>query len=133
MRVIFSHFYNEEYLLPWWLSHHSKMFDHGVLINNHSTDRSVEICRQMVPTWDIVMSENTRFEAILCDFEIMKHEARFSGAWKIALNITEFIKSARSGSAGSYAVANRATAVHLAGAIMADGNPSHARFSHVRC
>lgn len=126
MRVIVSHFYNEEYLLPWWLSHHSKMFDHGVLINNHSTDRSVEICRQMVPTWDIVTSENTRFEAILCDFEVMKHEARFPGAWKIALTTTEFIKSANLEALESYAVANGATAVRLAGAIMADGDPSHA-------
>ena len=38
-------FYNEEYLLPWWLAHHTKLFDHGILINKGSTDRSVEICK----------------------------------------------------------------------------------------
>ncbi|MBJ3789276.1 glycosyltransferase family 2 protein, partial [Bacillus sp. OA1] len=44
-KTIISHFYNEEYLLPWWLMHHTKIFDHGILINRGSTDRSVEICK----------------------------------------------------------------------------------------
>ena len=43
--TVISHFYNEEYLLPWWLAHHTKLFDHGILINKGSTDRSVEICK----------------------------------------------------------------------------------------
>ena len=43
-------FYNEEYLLPWWLMHHTKIFDHGILINRGSTDRSVEICKLLAPT-----------------------------------------------------------------------------------
>ena len=33
MRVVVSHFFNEAYLLPWWLRHHRDVFDHGVLID----------------------------------------------------------------------------------------------------
>ncbi|MEW9106591.1 glycosyltransferase family 2 protein, partial [Paenibacillus sp.] len=51
MRILISHFYNEEYLLPWWLKHHAPLFDHGILINRGSTDRSVDICKQLVPHW----------------------------------------------------------------------------------
>lgn len=91
MKLIISHFFNEEYLLPWWLKHHRDRFDHGILIDYHSTDRSVEICRELVPGWDIVTSENHQFAALKCDFEVMKHEARYPDAWKIALNTTEFL------------------------------------------
>ena len=31
---LFSHIYNEEYLLPFWLNHHKNIFDHGVIIDN---------------------------------------------------------------------------------------------------
>ena len=36
-KTITAVFYNEEYLLPWWLMHHKQYFDHGVLINYAST------------------------------------------------------------------------------------------------
>lgn len=52
-KTIISHFYNEEYLLPWWLMHHTKIFDHGILINRGSTDRSVEICKLFAPNWEV--------------------------------------------------------------------------------
>ena len=90
-RVVISHFFNEAYLLPWWLEHHRQIFDHGVLIDWNSTDGSADICRQLAPGWEVVPSENAHFAAILCDFEVMKHEARFPDAWKIALNTTEFL------------------------------------------
>ncbi len=89
-RVVISHFFNEAYLLPWWLRHHREIFDHGVLIDCHSTDASVEICRELVPHWEIVPSENATFATLLRDFEVMKHEQRFPEAWKLALNTTEF-------------------------------------------
>ena len=89
-RVVVSHFFNEAYMLPWRLRHHREIFDHGVLIDYHSTDASVEICRELVPHWEIVPSENATFAARLCDFEVMKHEQRFPDAWKLALNTTEF-------------------------------------------
>ena len=53
-RVVISHFFNEAYLLPWWLEHHRQIFDHGVLIDWSSTDGSADICRQLVPGWEVV-------------------------------------------------------------------------------
>lgn len=87
--TVISHFYNEEYLLPWWLSHHVKIFDHGILIDYGSTDRSVEICRKLAPGWEVVRSKNSLFEASAVDEEVMSFERRISD-WKIALNTTEF-------------------------------------------
>src|SRR5262245_4413723 len=75
MRVVVSHFFNEAYLLPWWLRHHRDIFDHGVLIDRYSTDGSADICRELVPSWEVVRSETAQFEAIKCDFEVMKHDA----------------------------------------------------------
>lgn len=89
-RTIITHFYNEEYLLPWWLNHHKKYFDHGILIDYHSTDRSAEIIRDICPTWQIFKSINPDFQAHACDREVMIYEDQLSG-WKIALNVTEFL------------------------------------------
>ena len=44
--TVISGIYNEEYLLPFWLEHHRKIFDHGVIVDWHSTDRSLEIIRE---------------------------------------------------------------------------------------
>jgi hypothetical protein len=87
-KTIISHFYNEEYLLPWFLNHHKQMFDHGVMIDYHSTDRSVEIIKEICPTWDIVTSRNIDFQADNIDTEVMDIERQIDG-WKIALNVTE--------------------------------------------
>ena len=62
MKTVISHFYNEEYLLPFWLKHHKKYFDHGILINYHSTDKSVEIIKEICPDWEII---NTEYEEFL--------------------------------------------------------------------
>jgi len=90
MRTIIMHFYNEEYLLPWWLKHHKKYFDHGILIDYHSTDNSVEICKEICPTWEIVKTKNNDFNAIHVDREIMEIEKSIQG-WRIALTTTEFL------------------------------------------
>jgi hypothetical protein len=90
MKTLLSHFYNEEYLLPYWLKHHRQYFDHGILINYNSTDNSVNIIKELCPTWDIIDSVNSTFDAKLADIEIMEHESRVNG-FKISLNITEFI------------------------------------------
>ena len=58
MITVISHFFNEEYLLPFWLEHHSKIFDHGIMIDYCSTDRSVEIIRKFCPSWTIVKTQN---------------------------------------------------------------------------
>ena len=90
MTTLISHFYNEEYLLPWWLMHHTKLFDHGILINRSSTDRSVEICQQYAPHWEIRNSKVLEFDAIQVDHEVMDIEKEVTG-WKMTLNTTEFL------------------------------------------
>jgi hypothetical protein len=87
-KTLISHFYNEEYLLPWFLNHHKQIFDHGVMIDYHSNDRSVEIIKEICPTWDIVTSRNIDFQADNIDTEVMEIEKQIDG-WKIALNVTE--------------------------------------------
>ncbi|MGE7883583.1 glycosyltransferase family 2 protein [Bacillus sp. NPDC094077] len=88
--TLISHFYNEEYLLPWWLMHHTQLFDHGILINRGSTDRSVEICRQFAPHWEVRDSRVPEFDAILVDQEVIDIEKEVPG-WKMVLNTTEFL------------------------------------------
>jgi len=90
MRTVISHFYNEEYLLPWWLKHHVAMFDHGIMINHGSTDNSVDIVRQIAPHWHLVNTTLTDFDAFMTDLEVMNYEKNVPG-WKIALNVTEFL------------------------------------------
>ena len=90
MRTVICHFYNEAYLLPWWLKHHTKLFDHGVMIDHGSTDDSADIVRTLAPHWRLVRSRLTHFDAFLTDFEVMNYEQELPG-WKMALNVTEFL------------------------------------------
>lgn len=87
--TLISHFYNEEYLLPWWLNHHKKIFDDAVLINYGSTDNSVNIIKEICPDWRVVDSRNNHFDAELCDAEVLDYEREIKG-FTFALNITEF-------------------------------------------
>lgn len=90
--TIFTHFYNEEFLLPLWLTHHKKYFHYGVLIDYGSTDRSVEIIKDICPHWTIIKSENPKFDAIDCDREIMNYENQLPiGLFRIAITCTEFV------------------------------------------
>lgn len=123
-RVVISHFFNEAYLLPWWLKHHREIFDHGVLIDYASTDNSVEICKELVPHWEVVPSENASFAAIMCDFEVMKHESRFPDAWKLALNTTEFFVAPGLEKMERLLVQHDLTGVRLPGAVMVDIEPN---------
>ena len=91
--TIISHFYNEEYLLPFWLEHHKNIFDHGILIDYESTDDSVSIIKKIVPHWTVVPSKNVFFDAADCDKEVIEYERLISTGYKISLNITEFISS----------------------------------------
>ena len=90
MKSVICHFYNEEYLLPWWLKHHKEHFDYGLMINYKSTDKSVEIIKEICPDWQIVDSVNSQFNAADVDDEVMDYEEQIPG-WKIALNTTEFL------------------------------------------
>lgn len=90
MATLISHIFNEEYLLPFWLEYHSKIFTHGIIIDYNSTDNSVEIIKKICPTWEIRQSRNIEFKAEDVDREVMDIEATISG-YKIALNTTEFL------------------------------------------
>jgi hypothetical protein len=90
MNTVITHFYNEEYMLPWWIKHHRRLFDYGIMINYHSTDRSVEICKELCPPhWKIVNTINDNFDADNCDMEVKFYENNVEG-FKIALTSTEF-------------------------------------------
>jgi Glycosyl transferase family 2 len=123
VRVVIGQFFNEAYLLPWWLKHHREIFDHGVLINDNSTDASVEICRELVPHWEVVPAEFTPFETVTRDFEVMKHESRFPQAWKMALNITEFLVAPSLSQLEATIIRKHDIAARLRGAIMVDTEP----------
>jgi hypothetical protein len=92
MRTVICHFYNEEYLLPWWLDHHRTIFDHGIMIDYRSTDSSREIIRAVCPTWVIHTTRNRFFESAAIDREVEDYEATVSG-WRITMNVTEFLST----------------------------------------
>ena len=119
MRTVFAPFRNEEYLLPFWLRHHRDIFDHGVLIDHHSTDRSCEIIRELVPNWEVVPTEQEDFDVVDTDFEIMLHERRFEG-WKICLNVTEFLCAESLGAVEARVEAADLLGAHGRGVIMAE-------------
>ena len=89
-KTVVSHFYNEEHLLPWWLDHHKKIFDHGILIDYHSTDRSMEIIREICPDWELRYTRNKYFDSVPIDREVMDIERELDG-WHMCLNTTEFL------------------------------------------
>lgn len=89
--LLTAHFYNEEFLLPYWIKHHVNMFDDVVMIDYASTDSSVEIIKQLAPHWQIRKSRNRYFEPGPVDVEVMDIEEEFDNYWKMSLNITEFI------------------------------------------
>ncbi len=89
-KTLLTTFFNEEYMLPWWLNHHKNNFDHGVLVDYNSTDRSVEIIKEICPNWEIIPSRNQYFGAKECDDEVIDIEREIEG-WKVCLNVTEFL------------------------------------------
>jgi Glycosyl transferase family 2 len=123
MRVVISRFFNESYLMPWWLKHHREIFDHGILIDSNSTDDTSDICRTLAPDWEIVKTEVREFTIIMTDFEVMKHEARFPDAWKIALNTSEFLVTPGLSKLEGVVIQKGYAGVALPGAIMVDTEP----------
>ena len=94
--TIISHFFNEEYLLPFWLEYHSTIFENGVMIDYCSTDNSTKIINKICPNWKIIKTKNIKsngspnFEAKLVDDEVKEIEKTIEG-YKICLNTTEFL------------------------------------------
>jgi hypothetical protein len=94
MITLISHFYNEEFLLPYWLRHHRNLFDHGIMINYQSTDASCDIIKELVPEWELINTRNTEGWVYPdnIDREVMEIEEKLPlNTWKMALNTTEFI------------------------------------------
>jgi len=95
MRFVICHVRNEKYLLNWWLQHHKDKFDHGIIVDYHSTDGSMDLVKQITPKWQVVKSVNKDFNAANCDIEIMNIERsiqqQYPYAWMITLNVTEFL------------------------------------------
>ena len=89
-KTIICHFYNEEYLLPWWLKHHREIFSDGLMIDYGSDDKSVEIIKSLCPHWKIVKTKNKFFGALELDREIEEYEKEING-YRIVLNVTEFL------------------------------------------
>lgn len=88
--TVLCHFYNEEYLLPWWLDHHRKIFNHGIMIDYRSTDSSREIIKHYCPDWEIHETRNRYFDSEIIDTEVVDYEHTLTG-WRMALNVTEFL------------------------------------------
>ena len=77
-------------MLPWWLTHHKHIFDHGIMIDYASTDSSVKLIKELCPSWQIVPSRNRKFDAYECDREVEDYEGIIKD-WRMALNVTEFL------------------------------------------
>ena len=88
--TLLTNVFNEEYLLPFWLHHHKDMFDELIIIDYNSTDKSIEICKNICPNCKIIKTRNQYFDAIEIDKEFMDIENTIEGI-KIVLNTTEFI------------------------------------------
>jgi hypothetical protein len=90
--TVLCHFYNEEYLLPWWLNHHKKLFKNGIMIDYNSTDNSRKIINEICPHWKVLNSRNEYFAARQVDEEVMDLERSLpENTWRICLNVTEFL------------------------------------------
>jgi hypothetical protein len=87
--TLITNVYNEEYLLPFWLTHHKDMFDDLIIIDYNSTDKSMEICKTIWPECKIITCNN-HFDAEENDVLIMNIENGIEGI-KIFLNTTEFL------------------------------------------
>jgi len=88
--TLITHIYNEEYLLPLWLSHHRPLFDNLVVIDYRCTDSSLQLCRDLWDGCTIIPTRNAEFDAAHVDSEVMDIERTIPGI-KMVLNTTEFL------------------------------------------
>jgi hypothetical protein len=97
--TVLTNVYNEEYLLPFWLEHHKNIFDHGIVFDWGCTDRSMDLVREICPTWEIRKAIEAhpsrrleKFDAFENDVMFMYTEMELS-EYKLVLNTTEFLIS----------------------------------------
>ncbi|GAB5352996.1 hypothetical protein AAMO2058_000000700 [Amorphochlora amoebiformis] len=90
--LMVSHFFNEEFLMPYFIRHHAPMFDRAVLLDYGSNDNSVDILKREAPSsWVVVTPNSTVFNAWEVDREVEYWEKTRPLDWKIALTTTEFL------------------------------------------
>lgn len=90
-KTIICHFFNEEFLLPYFLKWHKNFFTDGIFINYGSTDNSCDIIRELCPSYEIVKPKyNNGFHARDLDREVVDAEKSCEG-WKLCMNVTEFV------------------------------------------
>jgi len=88
--TLFTTVLDGEPLLPYWLEHHRRLFDHGVIVLYPCKDNSRKIIKKMCPKWQILKPiYEPWYSCAGADNEVMAQEAKHKG-WKMALNITEF-------------------------------------------
>lgn len=90
-RTLLSHILNEEILLPAWLTHHKKLFTHGIIFDCGSTDKSLQIIKEICPTWTIkdISGEDISNEKL--DIAMIQSEETKINGWKCCLNVTEYL------------------------------------------
>ncbi len=93
--VVLTHVFDESFLMPYWLRHHLRIFDYGIVVDYQCTDNTLEIVRDMAPHWKIVPARTDYFGAVECDNHIQDLERetyeQCSDRWVVALNTTEFL------------------------------------------
>ena len=84
---------NEEMLIPFFILHHSPMFDHAFFIDFKSTDRTRELFEKYAPaSWKIVESTTGEiFDIPMQNVQVMHWENVYPQDWAITLTITEFL------------------------------------------
>lgn len=90
MTTLITHVFNEQYLIPFWLEHHKKIFDNLIVIDYHSTDNTVHLCKTLWPGCDVRTTRNASFDCTDADREVMDIEDTVKGI-KMVLNTTEFL------------------------------------------
>ena len=88
-----THHRNEEMLIPFFILHHSPMFDHAFFIDFKSTDRTYELFEKYAPaSWKIAESTTGEiFDSTLTNVQVMHWENEYPQDWAITLTMAEFL------------------------------------------
>jgi hypothetical protein len=89
MTTLISHIYNEEFLLPFFIEHHYKKFDQGIILDYGSTDGSLRVLRELAPKWSIIDCSDEMFDALKLDSLVNSIEEKIAGPC-LVLTVTEF-------------------------------------------
>jgi hypothetical protein len=90
--VLINHQRNEEFLLPFFIIHHSSMFDKAIIIGFKSSDKSAAIFDQLVPaSWTMIQSNTgSIFDTSKLE-QVMNLEIGNPDCWHLALTTTAFL------------------------------------------